>query len=208
MRTDQSLQFPGPTPAEQSVGTRHFEEGVSQSGSEANDLFLATATGGFEKTSLVSGLDGLADGRSFALLDIDEDGWLDVVTVNANEPFLELHRNRIGALAPGRRSIALEFEGGQRSGSPEPGWSNRTGIGVRVMVELDDATILRQLQAGEGLAAQNSQRMRIGIGDAPSAKRIHVRWPSGRTETLEDVPAGALIRLEERSAAGVENTAS
>ena len=67
--------------------------GVSHSGHERNRLFLNRAGEQFVDVSGVSGLDDAADGRSFALLDFDRDGWLDIAVVNANAPLLRLYRN-------------------------------------------------------------------------------------------------------------------
>jgi len=73
---------------------RYFEDGVSQSGRERNHLFAQTPTPAgdavFRDLSGISGLDHPGDGRAFAWLDFDRDGWLDIVAVNANAP---VHRH-------------------------------------------------------------------------------------------------------------------
>ena len=96
----------------------------------------------------LSGLDSEADGRSFALLDFDRDGWLDVVVVNANAPETQLFHNRAGRFqegsAPGNRWIALRFRGANDRAVASPGRSNRDGYGARVEVDLGDATLLRE----------------------------------------------------------------
>ncbi|MEE8046941.1 MAG: ASPIC/UnbV domain-containing protein, partial [Dehalococcoidia bacterium] len=48
-----------------------------------------------------------------------------------------------------------------------------------------------------GLAAQNSATMLVGIGDAERAKRLEIRWPSGRSYDTTAVPAGTLVTAYE-----------
>ena len=69
----------------------------SLSGHERNKLYLNAASGSdFEDVSGVSGLDDEADGRAFAVLDYDRDGWNDIVLVNAMNPLTRLFRNELG----------------------------------------------------------------------------------------------------------------
>ena len=164
-------------------------EGASFSGSERNHLFLNQGANGFTELSGLSGVDHPADGRAFAVLDFDRDGKPDFAVVNANEPRFQLFRNRIGDnLETGTGSIiALRLIGGAMTAAPDPGWSNRDGYGARVTVELDDRTLVREHRAGEGLAAQNSSLLLIGIGDASVVPRMTVRWPSGRESVVENI---------------------
>ena len=146
----------------------------------------------------VSGLDHPADGRAFAVLDFDRDGWQDLAVVNANAPLLQLYRNQIGDGEGDRAGIvALRFEGGNRVASSNDQWSARDGYGARVLVELGGRTLLREHRAGEGLAAQNSPTMRIGIGESDRADHLEVRWPSGETWDTTAVPVGTLVTAYE-----------
>jgi len=45
--------------------------------------------------------------------------------------------------------------------------------------------LIREYRCGEGFAAQNSSTLLIGIGDHPSASRVTVRWPSGKTSQVD-----------------------
>src|SRR4030095_15256377 len=70
----------------------------------------------------------------------------------------------------------------------------------QVRVELDGQTLLRELRAGEGFAAQNSATMVIGIGEREAARAVTVRWPAGSAQTLRDVPSGSLLVVYENPA--------
>jgi thiol-disulfide isomerase/thioredoxin len=201
-RSDPSFQLPtGVEPATIPHG-RLPEEGASFSGHERDKLFLNLGNGQFKDVSGVSGADDPGDGRVFALLDFDHDGWWDIAEINANAPALKLYQNRFGA-DPGWRAthnvIALRLVGGNREAKPTEGASNRDGIGALVTVDLGDTRLVREHRAGEGFAGQNSPTMLIGIGAHRSAEKITVRWPSGRTQTVDRVPAGRLVTVREEA---------
>jgi hypothetical protein len=102
--------------------------GASLSGHERNRLFLNRGGEEFLDASGVSGLDDPADGRAFATLDYDRDGWLDIALVNSNAPWVELFRNQMGChpgAGPGR-TLALRFVGGNDAAQPSATWSAAT----------------------------------------------------------------------------------
>ncbi len=181
-----------------SVLVERFLSGASFSGHERNHVFLNQDREDFVEVSGVSGLDHPGDSRAFAVLDYDRDGWPDLAVVNANAPQFQLYRNQMGEREGAKGGmVAVRFEGGNRSSDASDEWSTRDGYGARVLVEIGDRTLLREHRAGEGLAAQNSATMRVGIGDAEQASRLEIRWPSGRSYTTTAVPAGTLVTAYE-----------
>ncbi|CAN5885650.1 hypothetical protein BH23GEM9_BH23GEM9_00400 [soil metagenome] len=177
-------------------------QGASHSGHERNHFFANLREGGFKDLSRISGLDNLLDGRAYALLDHDRNGWQDIVIVNANAPKVQFYRNRIGemdARTAQRQMIALRLVGGNHT--PEPSeWSSRDGYGALVKVELDEFTITREHRAGEGFAAQNSATMFIGIGERDRVRNVRIRWPSGHEQELGSLPARTLVTVYENPA--------
>ncbi len=199
MRTDPSLRFSGGyKPQGLNLPGRHFQDGVSQSGKERNHLFLSTGNA-FRDLAGISGADSIADGRSVALTDFDFDGYLDLALVNANAPMFELYRNRMSAVntAESAGFIAMRFVGGNRGARADPKRSNRDGFGAVVEVELGGVMLLREHRAGEGMAAQNSATLLIGLGASDAAKKVVVRWPSGTVTEAESVAAGTLLTAYE-----------
>jgi hypothetical protein len=163
-------------------------------------VFFQSEDHSFVDLSPVTGLDLPGDGRSFAFLDFNRDGRQDVAVVSANAPLLQVLQNNI----PGAGgSISVRLEGGNHGGAPNPEWTNRDGVGARIVVSVGGREQLRELQAGEGLAAQNSSSLLIGLGRAPAAEKVTVHWPSGRTQTVENVLAGAAVFFQERLGATV-----
>lgn len=189
------------------VDPRHFREqmkgGASFSGHETNQLWLNENGKVFREASGVSGINHGGDSRAFALLDYDRDGYQDFVMVNANRPFVQLFRNRIGdRIAAEQRaaSIGLQFQGGQRSATASSEWSNRDGFGVRVEIQTQKVKLLREFRCGEGLAAQNSSTLVIGLGQHRGPVDLKVYWPSGRISTHADLATDAVYRVFENSA--------
>jgi len=208
VRSDPSTDFGaiGPMPGQES---RRFEDGVSFSGHERNHLFLNAGGETFHDVSGVSGLDDPADARVFAWLDVDRDGRLDLAVVNANRPLLQIFHNRIREAGGAEGAfVALRFVGANRGPDPRPGASPRDGYGARATLRVGDATLVREHRAGEGFAAQNSATRLVGLGPAADVDAIEVSWPSGRTQTVTDVPAGSLVTFHEDPGAATAGRAA
>ncbi|MGB6042259.1 MAG: ASPIC/UnbV domain-containing protein [Pirellulales bacterium] len=172
----------------------------SFSGHERNHLFLNIDGKRFEDISALSGLDNDADGRAFAVWDFDHDGWQDVALVNSNRPQLNLYRNEIGERVPQQHSIAIRLVGGNITAEATREWSNRDAYGAEITVACGENKYVRELRCGEGFAAQNSATMIVGLGSAQQADVIEVRWPSGKLQTLNSIPAGKLLTIYENPA--------
>lgn len=177
---------------------------VSISGHERNHLFFNSHGDLFSDLAGISGLDHPGDSRSFAIWDYDRDGWQDIAIVNVNAPLLQLYRNQIGSkLGEGNthesigRMVALRFVGGNHTSTPQALWSNRDGYGAMVTLKLGEQTLIREHRAGEGLAAQNSATLIIGIGQRSQVDSIVVRWPSGMVQQTEGIAAGTLVTVYE-----------
>jgi peroxiredoxin len=180
---------------------RMLASGASWSGHERNHLFF----GGlhdhqFARLSGISGLDDPGDSRTFATLDFDRDGWLDIVLGNISAPRLRLFRNQIGqrASASNNHFVALRFVGGNEQARPSSDWSSRDGLGTYVAFDLGDgAHVYREHRLDDGLKAQNTATMVVGIGPRKAVHSVRVRWLSGRTQSTLDVPAGTLLTVYE-----------
>lgn len=197
----------GQRKAEAVVEPGGVTRGASWSGHERNHYWKNMEGKDFLEMSGISHADVSWDSRSFSLLDFDHDGFQDFVMVNANRPLVQLFRNRFGELLPEAqrgRAIYVRLEGGNHGPDPNPEWSNRDGIGAKVLVDLGDRTLLREYRCGEGLGAQNSATMYIGIGNLDRIPGIQVLWPSGRVTDVPSMPAGSLAFVRERAEPGKE----
>ncbi len=169
----------------------------SYSGYERNKFYLNVSGETFADLSGVSGADDIADSRTWAALDYDQDGWTDIALVNANAPLLSLYRNTIGEINKSNH-IKVLLVGGAAGKDPGKGLSNRDGVGAVVEVMSGQRLIKRVRNLGEGYAAQNSATMTIGIGSEDTVQSVKVRWPSGKITTSRlSVSAGSSIVMKE-----------
>ncbi len=186
----------GHTDGSFSVADR-LEVGASLSGRERNHLFLSQNGRQFIDFSGISGADSPADGRSFALLDFDCDGWQDLAVVNANAPLFELFRNQMGEGGSSAAILALRLVGGNQTNQASRIWSARDGYGAAVTIDLAPGKIVRQHYAGQGFSAQNSPIMRIGLGERSSVASVEISWPSGKMQHTTNIAVGTMLTVYE-----------
>ena len=163
----------------------------SFSGNEPNSFFYNHAGNTYSDLSGLSGLNTIADSRAFGQLDYNRDGWPDIVLVNANTPQLNLYRNNIGRIGSTHdrprqpNVIAVRLVGGNHSADTKLGIACRDGYGAIVTVDMGRHRLMREHRCGDGFAAQNSRTLLIGLGESQLAHSVSVRWPSGKTQTIE-----------------------
>jgi hypothetical protein len=122
-------------------------------------------------------------GRGAAFGDFDNDGDMDVVIMNVNEP-PSLLRNDAPA---GNRWLKIRLEGTK---------SNRSAIGARVLVRYGGKVQVQEQMSGTSFICSNDPRLHFGLGAAANAD-VEVHWPSGLVESLKAVAANQLLTLRE-----------
>ncbi len=155
------------------------------SGYERNVFYANNRDGTFSDVSAVLGLDFVEDGRAFALADFDHDGRLEIFLKNRNAPQLRILKNGLEALPP---SIIFRLQGTK---------SNRDAIGASVTVETAAGRQTRMLQSGSGFLSQHSKDIFFGLGETKSPVRASIRWPSGLSQELHNLPINHKIWVEE-----------
>ena len=155
------------------------------SGYERNVFYVNNGDGTFSDISFVAGMDFVEDGRSFALADFDHDGRLETALKNRNAPQLRLLKNVVKDLPP---SIAFRLKGTK---------SNRDAIGASITIETGAGRQTKSIQAASGFLSQHSKEVFFGLAEANAVQRAIIRWPSGLTQELKDLPANHRIWLEE-----------
>ncbi len=122
--------------------------------------------------------------RGLATGDIDNDGDIDLLLTTNGGP-VELLRNEGG----NRQKALLVRTVGQTA--------NRGVVGAQLRLTAGGRTQVREIRAGSSYLSQNDPRAHFGLGGAATADKLEVRWPSGRVEVLERIPADQLITLAE-----------
>ena len=121
--------------------------------------------------------------RGAAFGDYDNDGDVDLFVMELNEA-PSLLRNDSGI---GNSWIGIELEGVD---------SNRDAIGALVQVYGNDLVQTREVHRAYGFQAQHDPRLVFGLGAAKSATVV-IRWPSGLTQTVTDLPVDRYVRIRE-----------
>jgi hypothetical protein len=139
-------------------------------------LFALNRKGHFEKGDPGSNLP--VAGRGAAFGDLNNDGWIDVITTSLGErPQFFLNR--------GGKSHWLTITlRGKRS--------NRDGYGARVQVNGQ----VRFATASGSYLSSNDKRLHFGLGTASNCD-IEIRWPSGIHQKLQGIKADQFITIEE-----------
>jgi len=122
--------------------------------------------------------------RSLVTADVDNDGDLDLLITN-NGQTADLLRNDSGGRA---NSVLVRVIGVA---------SNRDGIGTLLRLTAGSRTQMREVRAGSSYLGQNDLRQHFGIGSATRIDRLEVRWPSGRTDTLTEIPVNHIVTIRE-----------
>jgi hypothetical protein len=140
----------------------------------------------FEDVSSASGPGAIAphSSRGAAFGDIDNDGDVDVLVMNMNEP-PSLLRNDAGG---GNAWIAVRLEGVK---------SNRDGLGATVRLTAGDRTQGRAVLSQSSYYSHDDLRLHFGLGARDRADRIEVHWPSGVLDVIRDVRGGQVITVRE-----------
>ena len=140
----------------------------------------------FVDLSPVSGVDHRGDGRGFALLDYDKDGWQDIALISTNAPRLQIYRNRMAQHYPQNKSLKIMLVGGQRNSSINPNRSNRDGVGAKIFIyKKSGSKTLAHRQLGEGNVAQNSSWVWLAHSASDPITKLQVTWPSGRRSEIK-----------------------
>jgi hypothetical protein len=173
----------------------------SFSGNERDHLYLNQQGKSFVDFSGLSGLDMISDGRSFAYLDYDHDGWLDIVVASANAPQLQLLHNEIAqSIAVSNNQVSIRLVGGNLTSNPSTHSTNRNAYGTKLFLALDNGQVLyREHSCGAGLAAQNSNTIHVGLGTATAIENLKIIWPSGKSQTIQNIQPGRVHEFREAS---------
>ena len=167
---------------------------ASLNGRENNVLFRNDGDGRFTEVAFVNAADRIEDGRGLAVLDWDEDGFLDLALRNFKMPAIMLHNTGQPRTVAGR-SIANWVRFDLRGVS-----SNRDAVGALVRIRTGDREQLRVITAGSGYLSGRSKRLHFGLGATTQIDSVEVEWPSGQRSRFGPLKANRAYRLVEGAA--------
>jgi hypothetical protein len=140
-----------------------------------------------------SGITARHSSRGCAFGDFDNDGDVDALVMNMNEP-PSLLRNQY--TAPGARGannwLKLKLVGAK---------SNRSAIGAQVRLTSGKRSQVQEVTSQTSYYSHNDPRLHFGLGRNAKADLVEIRWPNGLVETLRDIPANQILKIKEGAAA-------
>ena len=156
--------FPHRTPRVlfRNLGNGHFEELMDDAG---------------------PGVTAVHSSRGCAFGDFDNDGDMDIVIVNLNEPPSLLRNDVTGD----NRWIKFKLQGVK---------SNRSAIGARVVVTYGARRQAQEVLAQAGFLSVNDKRLHFGLGKIDKVD-VEVRWPSGLRQQFAGIRANQLVTIDE-----------
>ncbi len=118
--------------------------------------------------------------RGCAFGDFDNDGDIDILIMNMNEPPSLLRNDTTGR----NHWLKVKLE------------SERHTIGARVTAHYGGRVQVQEVMSQSSFLSVNDKRLHFGLGAEMSAK-LEVRWPNGRKQTFSNLPANHLVVIRE-----------
>ena len=153
---------------------------------ERNLLYRNRGNGTFDDVSRSAGpgLQLIRSSRGAAFGDFDNDGDIDIVVNNQNDP-----PNLLQNVSRNQGNWLLIKAVGTKS--------NRDGIGARLTVKAGEHRQIEEVRSGGSYLSQSDLRVHFGLGQATQADSIEVRWPSGHIDLLTGVRSNQSIVIRE-----------
>ena len=148
-------------------------------------LFRNLGNGKFEELMEMAGpgITAQHSSRGAAFGDFDNDGDMDILIMNMNEPPSLLRNDVSGA----GHWLKVKLVGVK---------SNRSAIGARVIAKYGERKQAQAVTAQSSYLSVNDRRLHFGLGTFSSAD-LEVFWPAGAREVVKNAPADRLVTIRE-----------
>ena len=153
---------------------------------QEHSVFRGVGNGKFADVSDKAGavFDIKTVGRGACFADYDNDGKVDAFLVNLGSPGQLFHN---GSTNTGHW-LTIKLKGTR---------SNRDGIGARLELTAGGRTQVAERVAGSSYLSQDDGRLHFGLGTATKVEKLLVRWPSRKTQTLQNLAVDRILTVEE-----------
>lgn len=160
---------------------------------EPKQLFHNQADGTFQEITDESQLGALSThllGRGLAVGDYDNDGRLDVLAMNQNDP-VQLFHNRDTSQ---NQWVSFKTVGTK---------SNRNGVHTRITITANGIKQMATVRGGSSYLSYSDRRVYFGLGKATRIDKVEIVWSRGTKETLTNLaPQKCYVLTEGKGVTG------
>ena len=149
---------------------------------EENQVFRNDGSGAFLPMPQWR-LGSSASGRGMVMVDLDDDGDLDIVVNNLLAP-AQLFENR---LCHGGAALLVAVHW--------PGGVNTSAVGSRLVLHTSAGELHREITASSGYLSGNVVAVHFGFPRTSEPLRLQIDWPDGATSIVDQPPADSRITV-------------
>ena len=149
---------------------------------ERNYLFHNTGDIVFEDVSTAWGFSESSFSNGASVGDLDNDGDLDIVINNLEEPAF-LFENTSN---DNTNYLRIDFTG------PE---ANPLGIGAKVMIWTGNTIQYQEFKIVRGYLSSQEPIMHFGLKDVTQVDSLTITWPSGKKQTVNNIKANQVLNV-------------
>lgn len=130
-------------------------------------------------------LEGFSNGMSYG--DLDNDGDLDLV-INNIDKAATLYENK----TEGANFLRVALDGPKE---------NTNGLGAKIVMKTPEGAQTQELTLTRGFQSSVEPIVHFGLGTTTAAKNLHITWPDGKEQYLDNPETNATITLRYSDAA-------
>jgi len=125
--------------------------------------------------------------RGVAFADYDNDGLVEILVNNQNEPPSLLHNRE--TTDPRNHWITLRLEGVR---------ANRSAIGAQVRITAGSLVQTAEVRSGGSYLSQSDLRLHFGLGAESKIDKIEITWPGGARQVERGLAADRVMTVTEK----------
>lgn len=145
----------------------------------------------FTNTSARWGITQSSNSNGAAYADLDNDGDLDLVVNNINQPAF-IYQNESNKLS-GNHYLQLKLEGARK---------NTQGIGAKAIIYIKNKIQYLEQMPSRGFQSSVSPVLHFGLGKDKRIDSLRIVWQGGKEQLLKNVKADQQLTLNEKDALG------
>ncbi|GAB4008997.1 VCBS repeat-containing protein [Spirosoma migulaei] len=160
-----------------------------------NYMYRGTSSMHFDDKSAAWGFTALNYSNGAAYADLDNDGDLDLITNNIDDP-AGLYRNEANTIFPDNRHLTVKLKGDA---------PNTFGVGGKVIIKYGgsshgDSIQVQQMMPTRGFESSVALELLFGLGKREVIDSLIVIWPNQRMEIRTKVKANQSLTLKQADA--------